>query len=57
MKVVFQGDNGTSRLILTPETARDSSYIALCREFTAIRTEAGKPDVLVIVFENAKAPQ
>lgn len=54
MTIIFQHDNGTSRAILQPETPRDVTNIGMCRELRQVRIDAGKPDVLVIVFENGK---
>jgi len=32
MKIAFRFENGTSQLILTPESARDKTYLDLCMD-------------------------
>lgn len=56
MKITYQGENGTSRLILQPETGRDRAYLDLCRgDKYGVRLEASKdPETLVIVFETKR---
>lgn len=32
MKILFQFENGTSLIVLTPENARDKAYLSLCSD-------------------------
>ncbi len=51
MKITFQFDNGTSRVILEPENERDKMYLNLCvNAGRNLSLDAGKAEQLVIKF-------
>ncbi len=60
MKITFQFDNGVSRIILEPESARDEQYISLVRmdgkPLVTVENSAGDNKSLVLKFQldNAK---
>lgn len=55
MKVAFRFENGSSECILTPENARDKSYIDLCIDGRSeIKLKPTTSDAIILVFTECK---
>jgi len=55
MKIAFRFENGSSQLILTPESARDQQYLSLCMDGKQdIRCKPTTKDCTIIEFVESK---
>ena len=55
MKIAFRFENGTSECILTPENARDKSYIDLCIDGRSeIKLKPTTTDSIILTFTESK---
>lgn len=55
MKIAFNFENGTSQVVLTPENARDKTYLSLCVDGKdCIQIKPSNSDALVVEFTEIK---
>lgn len=56
MKIAFRFENGTSQVILSPETAREKQYISLCSDGrNSVRVKPTAHESLVIEFAEERS--